>query len=79
MDILPDEQFACLNRSETNSPLALMLLGFIQKVIGFFVMTEEEKVQAGIDLGEPREIPDDEKITIQAPLANYVNDSGRVA
>jgi hypothetical protein len=51
MDISQYEQFASLSRSEENSSLALVLLGFIQKVIGFFVMTEEEKVQAGIYLG----------------------------
>ena len=78
MEILPDEHVSRLNRSDTNSPLALELMGFMQKVIGFFVMTEEEKFQAGIDLGETREIPDEEIMTIQAPSADDVQRSGRV-
>ena len=79
MDLSQDEHVSNLGSSETNSPLALFIMGFFQKVFSYFVMTEEEKVQAGIDWGETREIPDEENITIQDSPPEVVQESGRVA
>jgi hypothetical protein len=51
MDRSVGESTSNSDTSNTIMPFAQSLLGGIKRVIGFFVMSEDEMSQAGIDLG----------------------------
>ena len=48
--------------SESVLPFAHSLLGGIKRVIGFFVMSEDEMSQAGIDLGNTSVIDSEDQM-----------------
>ncbi len=64
--------------SATNMAAASSILGVIRKFIGGFVLSDEEKMQAGIDTNNFHEIHDARQVGGQPNSSETVQAKGRI-
>ncbi len=54
MENLSDEYVSNVSRPGLVSTLFLIVLGILKRVTGFFNLSEEDQLKAGIEMGEKR-------------------------
>jgi len=74
MDRSVGESSSSSDRAASFLPFTQSLLGGIKRVIGFFVMSEDEMSQAGIDLGNSHVTETENQMTSPAEIS----ENGRV-
>lgn len=62
----------------SNTAAASSILGAIKRIIGAFVLSDEEKLQAGIDLDNFHERHDANQVSGQSNTSDTVQAKGRI-
>ena len=73
-----DRNILDVRSATSNTAAASSVLGVVRKFIGGFILTDEEKMQAGIDIDNFHEIHDARQASRQPKTSEPVQAKGRI-